>query len=335
MNNLLCAVRRVRFALFASALAIGGIPGPSAAAAELRVVASIKPVHSLVSAVMAGVGTPHLLIRGKSSPHTFTMRPSDAAAIADANVVFLIDEAMETALASAIESLATKARVIPLADAEGLIRKPLREGGAFEEDPHQDHDKGETKKKAAGHGHDHGHDDGHGAFDLHIWLDPRNARTMARTIADTLSEADPANAAGYKANAGALLPRLDELNARISADLAPARGKPFIVFHDGYRYFEDRYGLNAVGSAVISAERSPGVKRVRELRARVRKLGVVCVFDEPQFDKRTVNVILEGTSVRSATLDPLGAAIEDGPELYFALLRNMAASFRNCLAPGG
>ena len=320
MNVSLYAVRRARLALFASALALGGIPGPSAAA-ELRIVASIKPVHSLVGSVTAGIGTPHLLIRGKSSPHTFTMRPSDAAAIADADVVFLIDEAMETALASAIESLATKARVIPLADAEGSIRRPLREGGAFEED--HDHD------------HDHGHKHGHGAFDLHIWLDPRNAWTMARTIADTLSEADPPNAARYKANARALLPRLDELNARISADIAPARGKPFIVFHDGYRYFEDRYGLNAVGSAVISAERSPGVKRVRQLRARVRKLGVVCVFDEPQFNKRTVNVILEGTSVRSATLDPLGAAIEDGPELYFALLRNMAASFRNCLAPRG
>ena len=335
MNVSLYAVRRARLALFASVLALGGIPGPSAAAAELRVVASIKPVHSLVSSVMAGIGTPHLLIRGKASPHTFTMRPSDAAAIADADVVFLIDEAMETALASAIESLATKARVIPLADAEGLIRRPLREGGAFEAEPHHDRDKGEAKKKAAGHGHDHAHDRGHGAFDLHIWLDPRNARTMARTIADTLSEADPPNSAGYKANARALLPRLDELNARISADIAPVRGKPFIVFHDGYRYFEDRYGLSAVGSAVISAERSPGVKRVRELRARVRKLGVVCVFDEPQFNKRTVNVILEGTSVRSATLDPLGAAIEDGPELYFAVLRNMAASFRNCLAPRG
>ena len=323
MNVSLYAVRRARLALFASVLALGGIPGPSAAAAELRIVASIKPVHSLVSSVMAGIGTPHLLIRGKSSPHTFTMRPSDAAAIADADVVFLIDEAMETALASAIESLATKARVIPLADAEGLIRRPLREGGAFEEDPHHDLD------------HDHGHKHAHDAFDLHIWLDPRNAWTMARTIADTLSEADPPNAARYKANARALLPRLDELNARISADIAPARGKPFIVFHDGYRYFEDRYGLNAVGSAVISAERSPGVKRVRQLRARVRKLGVVCVFDEPQFNKRTVHVILEGTQIRSATLDPLGAAIEDGPELYFALLRNMAASFRNCLAPRG
>ncbi len=323
MNILPYAAWRRRIAVIATALAFGGIVVSSAAAGEPRVVASIKPVHSLVSAIMAGMGTPHLLIRGKASPHTFTMRPSDAAAIADADIVFLIDEAMETALASAIESLAAKARVIPLADAGGLVRRPLREGGAFEADPHHDHD------------HDHGHRHAHGKFDLHIWLDPRNAWTMARVIADTLSEADPANAARYKANARALLLKLDAVTERISADIAPARGKPFIVFHDGYRYFEDRFGLNAVGSAVVSAERSPGVRRIRELRAKVRKLGVVCVFDEPQFNKRTVSLVLEGTQVRSGTLDPLGAAIEDGPGLYFALLRNMAASFRNCLVPKG
>lgn len=335
MSPYLTIGRNIRFTLVAVAFVSGAISGPALADANLRVVASIKPVHSLVSAVMAGVGEPHLLIRGKTSPHTFTMRPSDAAAIADANIVFLIDEAMETALAGAIESLATKAEVIALADVEGLVRKPLRKGGAFEADPHHDHDKEDAKKEAVGQRHDHDHDHGHGAFDMHLWLDPVNAWTMARAIADTLSGADPANAAKYKSNARTLLPRLDELSEQISAQIAPARGKPFIVFHDGYRYFEDRFGLKAVGSAVVSAERSPGVKRIRQLRAKVRKLGVVCVFDEPQFDKRMVNVILEGTQARSGTVDPLGAAIEDGPGLYFTLLRNMAASFKSCLAPAG
>ena len=331
MSPYLTIGRNIRFTLVAVAFVSGAISGPALADANLRVVASIKPVHSLVSAVMAGVGEPHLLIRGKTSPHTFTMRPSDAAAIADANIVFLIDEAMETALAGAIESLATKAEVIALADVEGLVRKPLRKGGAFEADPHHDHDKEDAKKEAAGHRHDHGH----GAFDMHLWLDPVNAWTMARAIADTLSRADPASAAKFKSNARTLLPRLDQLSEQISAQIAPVRGKPFIVFHDGYRYFEDRFGLKAVGSAVVSAERSPGVKRIRQLRAKVRKLGVVCVFDEPQFDKRMVNVILEGTQARSGTVDPLGAAIEDGPGLYFTLLRNMAASFTSCLAPAG
>ena len=106
------------------------------------------------------------------------------------------------------------------------------------------------------------------------------------------------------------------------------------MFHDSYRYFEDRFGLTAVGSSVVSPERSPGVRRIRELREKIRELGVACVFDEPQFDRRLVATIIEGTPVRSGTLDPLGAEVEDGPELYFTMLRNMAASFRGCLAPG-
>ena len=317
--DFLPSARPPRLALAAAAFAGWALAGP--AAAEVKVVASIKPVHSLVGAVMAGVGEPHLLMRGRASPHTFTLRPSDAAALAGADVVFLIDEMMETTLAASIGSLAGKSRVVALADAEGLIRKKLRKGGAFDADLDHDHDR------------DRGH--GHAAFDMHIWLDPANAWTMARTIADTLAQADPANAARYRANARALLPRLDAVTAEISAELAPARGRPFIVFHDGYRYFEDRFGLNAVGSAVVSPERSPGVKRLRELRARVRELGVVCVFDEPQFDRRIVEVIVEGSEVRSGTVDPLGADIDDGPELYFTLLRNMGKAFRTCLSPEG
>ena len=320
--------RRFGPGLAALALAGGAVAGP--AVADIRVVASIKPVHSLVSAVMAGVGEPRLLMRGKASPHTFTMRPSDAAALQEAKVVFLIDEAMETTLARAIDALAGKARVVALADAKGLIRLPLREGGAFEADPEHDQDKDDkdhANEEAGGH-HDHGE------FDMHVWLDPVNAWTMGRAIADTLSQADPANAAKYKANARALLPRLDALTAQISAAVAPVRGKPFVVFHDGYRYFEDRFGLNAVGSMVVSPGRSPGAKRLRQLRAKIRALGVACVFAEPQFDKRIVNVVVEGTEVRSGTVDPLGAAIEDGTELYFTLLRNMAAAFKDCLSPG-
>lgn len=308
----------IRPALAAGAIAVGAVATVSAASADIRVVASIKPVHSLVSAVMAGTGEPRLLMRGRASPHTFTLRPSDAAALAEADVVFLIDELMETSLARSVEALAGKARVVALADAKGLVRRSLREGGAFAAGPERDHDD----------------DHDHGTFDMHVWLDPVNGRAMARAIARALSQADPANAASYDANARALVPRLDALTGQISAELAPVRGKPFVVFHDGYRYFEDRFGLKAVGSVVVSPERSPGAKRLRRLRATMRELDVACVFAEPQFNMRIVDVVLEGSRMRSGVVDPLGADIEDGPELYFTLLRNMAAAFKGCLAPG-
>ena len=322
---------RLRHMLAAAALLGFAASGPAAADTDLRIVASIKPVHSLVSAVMAGVGEPRLLMRGAASPHTFTLRPSDAAAIENADIVFLIGDTMETTLVGPLDALAGHARVVSLFETPGLAHRTFREGGAFEADDHDDH----------AHGHDNhddeGHDDdrGDGLLDPHIWLDPVNGGAMTRLIAATLAEADPANAAAYEANADALVQRLDRLTEEIAATMAPARGAPFIVFHDAYRHFEDRFGLAAVGSAVVSPERPPGVKRIEELRAKVFDLGVACVFAEPQFDRRLIDVIVEGTQARTGTVDPLGAAIEDGPELYFTLLRNMASSFKDCLAPEG
>ena len=288
--------------------------------AQVRVVASIKPVYSLVAAVMSGAGEPELIIRGTTSPHTFSLRPSDARNIQDAEVIFMVGDALETSLAGSIETLGREARVVKLADTDGLMRLPLREGATFE-----DHD------------HDHEQDGDHEAhedesFDMHIWLDPVNARTMVRAIAATLSAADPANAPAYESNAQAVSGRLDELIGQIDAEVAAVRGRPFIVFHDAYHYFEDRFRLSAAGSASVSPDRPPGARRITQLRERVSELGVVCVLAEPQFDPRLANVIIEGTSAKMGSVDPLGAVLDSGPDMYFALLNDMAASFTNCLA---
>lgn len=350
--------------LAAIALTVAATVSGSAASAEIRVVASIKPVHSLASAVMAGAGEPRLLIRGTASPHGYTLRPSDAAALSDADVVLMIDEALETSLARAVAGLARNARVVALSETPDLIRLPYRDPGLFKPDAHEDDDNGHAAAEdhglddaaPAGHseggtadhdGHDgnreevhaeegtdeHAHDHGHGEFDLHVWLDPVNGTILARAISDALSEADPANAHVYSSNARTLLARLDTLTEQVARAVAPARGRPFVVFHDGYRYFENRFGLTPVGSVVINPEQPPGVRRIRELRATMRELHVECVFAEPQFNQGLVDVLLEGTGIGMGNLDPLGAEIEDGPELYFTLLANMASEFRQCLEP--
>ena len=293
------------------------LAGP-ATADDVRVVATINPVHSLVSGVMAGVGEPHLIVRGSVSPHSFSLRPSDAEMLEQADVVFLIGEAMETSIAGLIDTLADDARVVELSEVDGLVRRPLREGGDFE---------GEVE-------HDHHGDQEHEVFDMHVWLDPLNAQAMVRAIADTLSEVHPAGAETYAANAASLQQRLTDLTTEIAAEVAPVQGEPFIVFHDGYRYFEDRFGVVAAGSAIVSADRSPGVRRIRELQEKVRDLGVTCVMTEPQFEARLVDVIIEGTTATAGSADPLGASVETGPELYFTLLRNLASSFKDCLASG-
>ena len=334
-----CSVLMSRFRIALAAVLLNcAITGSVTADTGVRVVTSIKPVHSLVSAVMAGVDKPHLIMQGAVSPHTFSMRPSDAVALEDADVIFLIDELLETSLAGPIDTLASNAQVVRLFHAPGLVYRALREGGTFDthDHGHQTEDRHSEENEAVHRDEDSddhiSHDHiWHEEIDPHIWLDPVNAAAMVRVIADTLYKANPTNAELYADNAQVLLLRLEELKTQIAADLESVQGKPFLVFHDGYRYFEDRFGLAASGSVVIRLDRSPGVRRISELQDKIRDLGATCVFAEPQFDMRIVNVIIEGTESRVGNLDPLGVFIENGPELYFTVLHNMATSFKDCL----
>lgn len=281
-------------------------------------VASIKPVHSLVSAVMEGVGEPVLIVRGGGSEHAHSLRPSDARALEKASVVFRIGEGMETFLNAPLKTLAGGARIVSLDDAPGLIKLNFRDGGLFEEHP-DDEDEA----------HDaHGTHDAH---DLHIWLDPRNAQAMVAYIAQVLSDADPQNTAHYLANAQVYSERLDNLMVEIEATVGPVRQRPAIVFHDAYQYFENRFEMNVVGSITVSPDVAPGAQRLTEIRDKVRELHAACVFAEPQFQPRLVAVVMEGTQARTGVLDPLGVEIADGPDLYITLMRNLAGSFAACL----
>ncbi|WP_193336804.1 zinc ABC transporter substrate-binding protein [Devosia beringensis] len=319
----------------------------STAFAAPNVVASIKPVHSLVAAVMAGVGEPTLIVKGSASPHTYALRPSDAGALESADIVFWTGHGMELFLADALDTLATNAAVVELADAPGITLLPVREGGAFEAHMHEgeEHDhSGETAEEHAAHadaaehtdhaaeddheGHDH---DEHGEGDMHFWLDPQNAKLMVTQIATTLATADPDNATAYQANAEAELVKLDELQAELVTTMAPVADKPFIVFHDAYQYFEARFGLDVAGSVTVSPEVAPGAARIDELKAKVGTLGATCVFAEPNFEPTIISAIIEGTSAKAGVLDPEGGALTEGADLYPTLLRGLATSLVDCL----
>jgi len=293
------------------------------AQAEVNVVASIKPVHSLVAAVMEGVGKPSLIVEGAGSPHTYALKPSQAQNLENADIVFWIGHNLETFLEKPLEAIASKADVVELLDAHDLVKHEFREGGAF--DDHEEH--AEDKHD------DHDHEEhAHGEFDPHIWLDPVNAKALVHEIEETLAKADPENASKYEANAEAVEKKLDALVAEITSEVEPAKGKGFIVFHDAYQNFEKRFGLAASGSITVSPEVVPGAARIQELQGKVKELGATCVFSEPQFEPKIITTVTEGTSAKTGVLDPLGAGIEDGPELYFTLIRNMAASFKKCLS---
>ena len=333
---------RIPAVLAIPALAVPALlfAGTMRAADAPVVVTSIKPIHSLVSAIMQGVGEPELIVDGAASPHTYSLKPSNARALQEAKVVFWTGPGLEAFLEKPLEALGSDASVVELDNAPGLVKLPFREGGAFEA-----HDDGDHEAAGTGHddGHDHGakhahHDDHgeheheHGAFDTHLWLDPMNAKAMAAVITTTLVAADPANALTYQANAKALDDRLTALDKEIAATVAPVKDKPFVVFHDAYQYFEHRYGIRVAGSITVSPETIPGAERVSEIHRKVGELGATCVFAEPQFEPRLVKVVIEGTSAKSGVLDPEAATLTAGPDLYFTLMRGIADSMKACLS---
>ena len=323
-------VAKAFFPLAASLLLSGMLVSTTATAADApKVVVSIKPIHSLVAAVMEGVGTPDLIVDGAASPHTYALKPSNARNLEQAQVVFWVGPGMEAFLQKPLTSLGSNATVVELDQAPGITKLKFREGGAFE--PHDDGD-----EPAAGEKHAHDHDDhDHGEFDTHLWLDPHNAKAMVAEVTTSLVAADPANALTYEANQKALNDKLDALDTEIASTIAPVKDKPFIVFHDAYQYFEHRYGVRVSGSITVSPESIPGAQRVSEIHSKVADLGATCVFAEPQFEPKLVNVVLEGTSAKSGVLDPEAATLSPGPDLYFDLMRGIASSLKSCLSAQG
>jgi zinc transport system substrate-binding protein len=317
-----------------AALAISAFPAALAQArAEPVVITSIKPVHSLVAAVMDGVGQPELLIKGAASPHGYQMKPSQAADLQNADVVFWIGHELEAFLEKPLETIATGAQSVPLIDANGVEKLEPREGGAFEH--HDHHHEGEAHEDEAHEGHageEHAHEHGHEEIDPHVWLDPENAKAFVTQIVSVLSAADPANAETYAKNGEAETAKLDALIAEVNDTLAPVQGRSFIVFHDAYHYFENRFGMEAAGSITINPELAPGAERLSEIQTKLKSLDAACVFSEPQFEPKVVSVAIEGSNARPGVLDPIGANLEDGPDLYFELLRNLATSMRDCLS---
>lgn len=297
---------------------ISGLPVHAAAPPD--VVVSVKPLHSLVAGVMRGVGVPHLLVRGAANPHAYALRPSDASALDGAELVVWAGPMLETFLERPLAALSGKAMVLTLMRADGVRLLPARAGGAWE--PHDHHHDPITMVAAVT------------PMDGHLWLDPSNARTITMLVADRLITLDPGRAAQYRANATAQIAMLDALDRELSAALAPVRHQPYIVFHDAYHYLEDHYGLNVAGAITVSPDQPPGAARLSALRRRIAGAGVTCVFAEPQFQPALVRTLTAGTDVRTGTLDPEGAGLTDGPELYPALMRFNVRSLVDCLSGG-
>ncbi len=280
---------------------------------QLRVITSIKPVHSLVAAVMAGTGQPDLILDGTGSPHGYALKPSKAGLLAKAEIIFWIGPSLEAFLQKPVQTIGSSAISVELAKAGGLKTLPFREI-----DPGDHSDTAEA--------HDHG------TIDPHIWLDPQNAKAMVRMIATVLAAADAKNEKAYQANAHRLAKKLD-LQTDVSGKILSAiRKRPFVTHHDGYQYFERRFGLNSKGALIANPEILPGMGHALKIRNRLKTIGKSCLFTEKQFSQKFVTVMTENTGTKIALLDPLGSELQPGPEQYFLLIEQMTNSFYDCLS---
>ncbi|MDP3198127.1 zinc ABC transporter substrate-binding protein [Tabrizicola sp.] len=296
----------------------------TAALAEVpKVVSDIPPVHALVAQVMGDLGVPELLLARGADEHDFQLKPSQARAVADADLVVWIGPELTPWLDSALDSRPEGAAALALLDAEGTVRRAY--GAA---------------KNAVGHGDEHEqkdhaeaerHEDDHGSEDPHAWLDPGNAQVWLGLIATELGRLDPGNATAYEANAAVARERIAALDAELAALLAPVRDKPLVTFHDAYGYFVGHYGLTIAGSIALGDASSPGAARLSELRGELEAGGVVCIFSEAQHDPALVKQLTEGTAVKiGGELDPVGSSQEPGPGAYAALLTGMARTIADC-----
>ena len=312
----------------------------SSANAEVKVVTSIKPIHSLASYVMDGVGKPDVIVDGYNSPHGFSLKPSHAKMLENADLVIWIGEDLEAFLEKPLDTIAKKAKNIEVMDLKGIKKLKFREKNIFEghddhgHDEHKEHDHDEHKDEHKEHGHDeHKEHDGHeghahGEHDPHLWLDPMNAKVIVKEITKQLVQLDSKNSATYKANSKKALADIDKLTKNIKKDLS--KDLRFVVFHDAYQYFEKRFGIQVLGALTVNTDVMPGAEQLSEIREVIEHEKVNCIFSEPQFNPSIIKSIAKDTKVKTGILDPLGAKLDKGKNLYFDLLNNMASSFKGC-----
>ena len=325
------------FARFITYIFIVLFAGSLTANAEIKVVTTIKPLHSLISNVMDGVGEPSLIIEGSTSPHSFVLKPSHAKMIEQADIIFWIGEDIETFMEKPLESIAKNAKKISFMELTSIEKLKFREENIFDHDDHEDHGHGEDKDHDD-HGHsedkdhnDHGHGhEGHhhGEFDGHIWLDPVNAKEMLHEIAHELADLDPDNASKYDSNADQTIKSIDKMIKDIDTNIN--KDAKFIVFHDAYQYFETRFGVMTAGALTLNTDVLPGARQIAEIQKVITERDIKCIFSEPQFNPKIIETIAQDTGIKTGVLDPLGSIFDANKMQYFKLINDLGNKLKDC-----
>ncbi len=303
------------------------------------VITTIQPINALVSAVVGNTGKTISIVPADMTPHNFKLKPSDAKILQEGNLIFYISDHLESSITKFFENLPKNIKAINLMEESGVNHLPIRDNEAWERHDHHDHDDHDKHGKKHGDHDDHDkhgkkhddHDDHQMEEDVHIWLSPDNAIKIVKKVNKELSLFFPENRKIYDQNAKKIIKKINSLKKEIAKELAPIKDKPFIVFHDAYQYFEQSFGLNAVGSVALDGDIASSPKKISFIKDKIVKSNTSCVFQEPQFDSKLVKIVVEGTNAKIGTLDPLGIGISSNKDFYLQLLKNMSKSLKECL----
>jgi zinc transport system substrate-binding protein len=315
------------------------------AKADIKVVTTIKPLHSLISKVMDGVGEPSLIIEGTNNPHTFVFKPSHAQMLEEADIVFWVGEDLEAFLEKPLNSLAKNATKVSFMELTSIEKLKFREENIFDDhdghedkheghDDHDDHDghkddDHDDHEDHDGHEDKHeGHEHLHGEFDAHIWLDPANAKAMVLEVSHELSELDPDNKNQYEKNAAKVINSLDDLINEVDSSIS--KDVSYVVFHDAYQYFENRFGVSSAGALTLNPDVLPGAKQIVDIQDIIQDKKIKCIFSEPQYNPKIIETLANDMNISTGVIDPLGAYLEKGSEMYNELILNIANSLKKC-----
>ncbi|MCJ8170496.1 zinc ABC transporter substrate-binding protein [Atopomonas sediminilitoris] len=295
---------RYLVATFLTACLTACLSATSAFAAP-TVLTSIKPLQLIADAVLSEQGSAEVLLAPGASPHQYSLRPSEMRQIQQADLLYWVGPELESFLPKVLAQRSQPN--VALLHAQGMQLKHFDQAHA--DDDHA--------------GHDHHAD----SLDPHFWLDPRNAKQIAKRMAEDFSRFDSEHAAHYAANAERFAQAVDAADRQLKQRLAKLKDQPYLVFHQAYDYFEAHQGLHNQGVFTFTPEVQPGARHLNELRERLRAVGNACIFSEPPLVPRTLHSLAKDLPVRFGQLDPLGQASAS----YVAMYLDLGNALADCL----
>ena len=276
------------------------------------VVVSIKPIHSIVTALMSGIAEPQLLLKSNNSAHTFHLKPSQMRMLANADLVIIVSEDFESGLRKAIKNIENDS-LFQITSLSNLnIHKSRSEILYLEE--HEEHEEHEES-----------------IYDLHLWLDVSNTKLIAKHINKLLIKIDPKNEDKYSNNFLELTLDLEELKIDLEKEIAPFLTRQFAIFSDTTQYFEKSMGLTRPIIITPYHGARLSINRTLEAKETMRDLNVSCLLYGQEVKPNQISVLSEGLSLKTFEIDILGTKYPTGHDQYFNLMKRISSQLASCL----